>query len=277
MRLRFSKMHGLGNDFMVIDLVTQAAHLTPEQISTWADRRLGIGFDQLLVVEPPTDPSADFRYRIYNSDGTEAEQCGNGARCFARFVFERRLTPKKQLLLDTNNRRIATSILNDGDVEVDMGAPSFEPIDVPYRGPAASDGVQSVDIDGETIAFTAVSVGNPHAVIDVPDVANAPVQRLGAALTRHPDFPEGVNVGFCQRVDENFVRLRVFERGVGETQACGTGACAAVAAGIYTGRLGNNVKVSLPGGKLRLSWSGGDASIKMIGPAALSFEGSIEI
>lgn len=276
MRLRFSKMHGLGNDFMVIDLVTQAAHLAPEQISTWADRRVGIGFDQLLVVEPPTSPTADFRYRIYNADGSEAEQCGNGARCFARFVFERRLTPKKQLVLDTSNRRITTSILNDGDVEVDMGKPSFEPKDVPYLG-ATGPGSQSVTIDGETIAFTAVSVGNPHAVVDVPDVASADVERLGAALTRHPDFPEGVNVGFCQRIDESFVRLRVFERGVGETQACGTGACAAVAAGIHNGQLSSNVKVSLTGGKLRLSWPGEGSSIKMIGPAALSFEGSIEV
>lgn len=275
MRLRFSKMHGLGNDFMVIDLVTQVAHLAPEQISTWADRRLGIGFDQLLVVEPPTSPTADFRYRIYNSDGSEAEQCGNGARCFARFVFERRLTPKKRLVLDTNNRRITTSILNDGDVEVDMGRPSFEPKDVPYLGPAA--GEQSIDIDGESISFTAVSVGNPHAVIAVPDVASAPVERIGAALTRHPDFPEGTNVGFCQRVDDSFIRLRVFERGVGETQACGTGACAAVAAGIHKGQLNGTVKVSLTGGKLRLNWPGEGSSIKMTGPAALSFEGSIEI
>lgn len=274
MRLRFTKMHGLGNDFMVLDLLTQAYTLTPEQISTWADRRTGIGFDQLLAVEPPTDPGADFRYRIYNADGTEAEQCGNGARCFARFVHDHRLTPKRSLLLDTSNRRIATHLQSDGDVEVDMGEPSFEPDALPYTGPSGM--AQSLKVDDEVVAFTAVSVGNPHIVIRVDDAAAAPVEAMGAALTRHEAFPEGVNVGFCQIVDRGFVRLRVFERGVGETRACGTGACAAVVAGIANGQLDERVKVSLPGGKLRLSWSGPGSPVKMTGPASVSFDGTLE-
>jgi diaminopimelate epimerase len=285
MLLDFAKMHGLGNDFMMLDLVTQDAPIEAAQIRSWADRRTGVGFDQLLMIEPPTDPDVDFRYRIFNADGTEVEQCGNGARCAARYIRHRELSPKASLVLQTEGGQITTTLLPDGLVEVDMGEPRTAPEQVPFD-PRADGGalpvaeqpqtyrVTAVD---QTLEITPVSMGNPHAVLFVGNVAEAPVATVGAALVGHPVFPEGANIGFCQIVDPGFIRLRVFERGVGETRACGTGACAAVVAARLRGTVGARVKVSLPGGKIRISWQGPGSTVKMSGPATLVFEGRIEV
>jgi diaminopimelate epimerase len=286
MRVRFSKMHGLGNDFMVVDLVSQQVHLDAQLVARLGDRRTGIGFDQLLAVEPPTDPDADFFYRIYNCDGSEAEQCGNGARCFAAFVSANRLSVKRKLRLQSLGGTITTELHDDGSVTVDMGVPSVEPAEVPFN-PAAtttapeSDGMagpgQYLSADGETFHVTPVSIGNPHAVLFVPNVADADVERIGAALTRHEAFPEGANIGFCEVVDSGFIRLRVYERGVGETRACGTGACAAVVAAQLAGRCEQRTKISLPGGKARIHWGGPGQPITMTGPACLVYEGQITL
>ena len=289
MELQFSKMHGLGNDFMVIDLVTQSLDLEPQQIQQWADRHEGIGFDQLLVVEPPSDPNIDFRYRIYNADGSEAEQCGNGARCFAKFVVDTGLTQKQTLTLETNTGRISTIRHNDNKIEVNMGQPKWQPEQIPFQADNPSltyslrinedeqRGVEGGVEGGMEIEITPINIGNPHAVIYVENITEAPVEEWGSQITRHPRFPEGVNVGFCQVIDRNFVRLRVFERGVGETRACGSGACAAVVAGILHDKLDNRVKVSLPGGKVRIVWQAEDAAVKMTGPAALTYQGHIQL
>jgi len=293
MQLEFSKMHGLGNDFMVLDLVTQLFVPTPEQIRAWSDRHTGVGFDQLLAIEPPDNPEADFRYRIYNADGTEVEQCGNGARCAALFVAARQLSPKRSLLLETNTGLITVTRLADGMVEVDMGPPDCTPAVLPFcpDAPGVNPVVHRIntasgcaDVDAWQIDTSAgpvecmtVSMGNPHAVIFVDNVANAPVAELGQALMVHPAFPSGVNVGFVQAVDNAFLRLRVFERGVGETRACGTGACAAAVAARLRGLTGARVKVSLPGGKVRIAWQGPDHTVKMTGPAALVYQGHIEV
>jgi len=284
MLIDFAKMHGLGNDFMVLDLVTQACELDSGQIRAWADRRTGVGFDQLLVIEPPTDPEADFRYRIFNADGSEVEQCGNGARCAALYVVRRQLSPKPALLLQTMNGFITTRLLDDNQVEVDMGEPHIDHDRVPFD-PQADGGALPVTehplayaltVDGATWEITPVSMGNPHCVLFVGNLAEAPVESLGRALVGHPVFPEGANIGFCQVVDPGFLRLRVFERGVGETRACGTGACAAVVAAQLRGTVGQRVKVSLPGGKVRIAWQGPGTPVKMTGPATLVFEGRIE-
>jgi diaminopimelate epimerase len=284
MQLEFAKMHGLGNDFMVLDLVSQSFELGEAQIRAWADRRTGVGFDQLLAIEPPTDPDADFRYRIFNANGGEVEQCGNGARCAARYIAHRQLSPKPALLLQTMGGPITTRLLPDGQVEVDMGEPKTAPERVPFN-PTADGGAlplagqaltYTLGVDGEDWEITPVSIGNPHCVLFVTNVADAPVERLGQALVGHPVFPEGANIGFCQVVDPGFVRLRVFERGVGETRACGTGACAAVVAAQIRGAVGQRVKVSLPGGKVRISWQGPGTPVRMTGPATLVFEGRIE-
>ena len=276
MQLRFAKMHGLGNDFMVIDRVSQHFDLEPELVRQWSDRHTGVGFDQLLAVEPPKSPDADFCYRIHNADGSEAEQCGNGARCFARFVADNQLSVKNTLVLETNAGPITTTLMSDNQVEVDMGVPSTQPADVPFRADT-KELAYMVNVDDCRVAVTPVSMGNPHAVIFVDSVADAPVNSLGAALSRHERFPEGVNVGFCQVVDRGFMRLRVFERGVGETRACGTGACAAVVAGKIKSQLGERVKVSLPGGKVRVKWPGPGAPVKMTGPACTVYEGTISL
>jgi diaminopimelate epimerase len=276
MRLRFSKMHGLGNDFMVIDLVTQHVELDGEMIRQWADRRTGIGFDQLLIVDPPSVPDADFGYRIYNADGTRAEQCGNGARCFAKFVNDNELSVKERLTLETSTGLITTELHEDGTVEVAMGVPTAEHARIPYVG-GAPGLVQSLDVDGKEISFIPVSVGNPHAVIRVDNVAAAPVTTLGPLIEHHTAFPERVNVGFCQIVDRAFVRVRVWERGTGETRACGTGACAAVVAGRLHGELDERVKVSLPGGKIRVTWSGDGAPVSLSGPACLVYRGELAL
>ena len=277
MKLRFSKMHGLGNDFMVVDLVTQRGDPTPQQIRAWADRRTGIGFDQFLEVLPPDDPDCDFRYRIFNADGTEAEQCGNGARCFARFVVQEGLTVKRRLDLQTATGRIGTRLLRGGDVEVDMGVPSTAPADVPFVPIAEQRALAyPLDIAGVRVEVTPVSVGNPHAVIFVDDAQAADVAGIGHVLQSHPAFPEAVNVGFLQIVDRRTARLRVYERGVGETLACGSGACAAMVAGRLHKRLDADADVALPGGKLTLKWRGPGAKVKLAGTATLVFTGRVQ-
>ena len=279
MKLRFAKMHGIGNDFMVLDLVTQNVELTADRIKRWSDRRTGVGFDQLLAVLPPSDPTADFRYRIFNRDGTQAEQCGNGARCFAKFVRDHGLSVKQCLTLETSSGLVRTRMLEDDRVEVEMGVPGVEPGDVPFRPEAAEALAGGVRYrlpvaDGEVVVAP-VSIGNPHAVIEVDDIVNAPVKRLGVQVQASEAFPEGVNVGFLQIVEPDFARLRVFERGAGETRACGSGACAAMVVGRLTGQLESRVTVSLRGGEVQLHWPGAGESVTMTGPAAQIYEGQI--
>jgi diaminopimelate epimerase len=279
-KLTFTKMHGLGNDFAVVDLLTQRAKLSPAQIAALADRHRGIGFDQLLAVEPPQRPEADFRYRIFNTDGSEAEQCGNGARCFARFVVERGLTKKHTLVLEVPRGTITATLQDQGWVEVDMGAPSFalEAYPVTFGARAQAQGLSvELSTDAGPATLTLVSMGNPHGVVFVPSVAEAPVATLGAALQAHEAFPESLNVGFCEVVDRKRLRLRVYERGVGETQACGSGACAAVAAAREQGWVGDEVTVTLPGGDLRLRWQGPGTPLMMAGPTAFVYEGQVRI
>lgn len=283
MWLEFAKMHGLGNDFMVVDLVTQQFEVTPELARAWADRHTGVGFDQLLLIEPPTDPDADFRFRIFNADGSEAEQCGNGLRCVAWYVANRRLSPKPELIWQTLGGTTYTRLVNEHAVEVDMGEPRTAPADLPFD--ATAPGVHAVpdqpatyelDLDGTRQRFTTISMGNPHAVLFVDSVADAPVATLGPVLVAHPVFPEGANIGFCEVVDPAFVRLRVYERGAGETRACGSGACAAVVAARLHDLVGARVKVSLPGGKVRINWPGPGSTVRMVGPATPVFEGRIQ-
>ncbi|MBB1486428.1 diaminopimelate epimerase [Oceanospirillum sediminis] len=274
MLLKFSKMHGLGNDFMVVDLVSQRARIYPDQVRSLADRNFGIGFDQLLVVEPPGDPDMDFRYRIYNADGSEVEQCGNGARCFARFVYDKRLTSKKEIQVETAGGNIELRLTDDGWVTVDMGAPRLIPEQVPFQA-AEQASCYDIEVDGNHYQIGAVSMGNPHSVMVVDDVDTAPVDVLGPAIESHPRFPNRVNAGFMQVISRNEVRLRVYERGAGETLACGTGACAAVVAGRIQGLLDNEVQVHLPGGTLRIEWQGEGSPVLMTGPATRVFEGQI--
>ncbi|WP_346796838.1 diaminopimelate epimerase [Halomonas sp. Bachu 37] len=276
MLLHFTKMHGLGNDFVVVDLVTQRARLREEQIRALADRRFGIGFDQLLIVEPPRDPEMDFRYRIFNADGSEVENCGNGARCFARFVRDQRLTHKLDIRVETAGGPLTLTVQHDGQVRVDMGSPRFTPSALPFEAPGDQP-LHKLDVDGETLEVGVVSMGNPHAVLQVDDVETAPVARLGAAIEAHPRFPARVNVGFMQIVSPNAIRLRVFERGSGETLACGTGACAAVASGIRQGLLKSPVNVQLPGGELVIEWPDPEAALIMVGPATRVFDGRIAL
>lgn len=282
MLVRFTKMHGLGNDFMLLDLISQNIQLRPEQIRTLADRRLGIGFDQLLTVSPPEDPSLDFTYRIYNADGSEAEQCGNGARCFLRFVRDRGLTTKTRVRLGTRNGVIECQLEKDGNITVDMGKPILQPEKIPFKADHPQIRYELPVAGGlcggaEKVCISAVGMGNPHAVIIVDDVQQAPVGRLGPLIEAHPRFPNRVNVGFMQVVDRSHVRLRVFERGVGETRACGTGACAAMVAGRLQGILDDSVEVELTGGTLLVSWQGDDNPVCMTGPANRVYEGRLHI
>lgn len=277
MKLAFTKMHGAGNDFVVIDLVRQHANLSAGQIRRIADRQRGIGCDQVLLVEPPDDPDADFRYRIYNADGSEAGQCGNGARCFARFVREQRLSWKQSLRVQTPGGMMGLEIANDGRVLADLGAPRFSPSIIPFDA-AIEAPTYDIEVDGQQLQIGAVSMGNPHAVLRVDCVDSAPVDALGAVLERHPRFPERVNVGFMQVLSRSEIRLRVFERGAGETQACGTGACAAAVHGMRMDWLDTAVTVHLPGGKLSVTWEGSDDSpVWLGGPTATVFEGSIRL
>ena len=276
MIVNFTKMHGLGNDFMVVDLISQHAHFRPEQIRKLADRQMGIGFDQLLLVEPPGKPDVDFRYRIFNADGSEVEQCGNGARCFAVFVRDRKLTDKETIRVETKNGDIELRIKDDGRVLVNMGAPRFAPKDVPLATEQERS-LYDLEAGGKSLSVSALSMGNPHAVLLVNDANEADVESLGPAIESHEFFPEQVNAGFMEVVHKRFIRLRVFERGVGETLACGTGACAAVVAGIERGLLESPVEVRLPGGNLNVSWQGRGEPVMMEGPATMVFEGKIRI
>jgi diaminopimelate epimerase len=276
MRLRFTKMHGLGNDFVVVDATRETVDLTPERVRAIADRHFGVGCDQLLVVEQPTQPGVDFRYRIFNADGGEVEQCGNGARCFVRFVHEKALTEKEEIRVETRSGLITPRLRPDGLVTVDMGVPQLQPAQIPFV--SDSDAVlQPLDVAGETVAITAVSMGNPHAVQVVVDVETAPVQAQGALIEKHSRFPARVNAGFMQVLDESSIRLRVFERGAGETLACGTGACAAVVAGILRGLLVSPVRVETRGGELEIAWNGVGTPVLMTGPAVTVFEGEMEL
>ncbi|KAI5913193.1 diaminopimelate epimerase [Thauera sp. 2A1] len=276
MKLHFTKMHGLGNDFVVIDATRGAVDLTPARVTAIADRHFGVGCDQLLVVEPATQPGVDFRYRIFNADGGEVEQCGNGARCFVRFVHDHALTDKREIRVETRAGIIAPRLRDDGLVTVDMGVPVLKPADVPFV--SESDAVvQPLQVGADTVAITAVSMGNPHAVQVVADVDAAPVVAQGALIERHARFPARVNAGFMQVVDDHHIRLRVFERGAGETLACGTGACAAVVAGILRGLLESPVRVDTRGGALEIAWAGEGAPVLMTGPAMTVFEGEMEL
>ena len=278
-KLAFSKMHGLGNDFVMIDAVRQDIRLSADQVRWLADRHFGVGCDQLLVVEPAQTPGVDFRYRIFNADGGEVEQCGNGARCFARFVFEQGLSDKREIRVETKKGIITPRLEDDGMVTVDMGVPVLAPAEVPFVSDSDA-WVQPLDVAGTTVAITAVSMGNPHAVQVVADVDTAPVAEQGPQIEHHPRFPARVNAGFLQVVDEHNVRLRVFERGAGETLACGTGACAAVVAGIRLGLLDEQVDVQARGGRLTIAWAGGRdlaAPVLMTGPAVTVFQGEIEV
>jgi len=276
MLLKFTKMHGAGNDFVVIDLISQRYKLRPRDVKRIADRHFGVGCDQVLVVDAPQHPQVDFSYRIYNADGNEVEQCGNGARCFARFVREKKLTSKRVIAVQTAAGIIELRVRNRHEVEVDMGVPEFEPAAIPFVADCRADSYPLL-LAGNTLEIGALSMGNPHAILRVDSVSDAPVAELGAQIETHPDFPRRVNVGFMEVASPREIRLRVFERGVGETLACGTGACAAVVYGINRGWLRDLVTVALPGGKLTVSWAGEGRPVIMTGPTEVVFEGSIRL
>ncbi|MBF8778499.1 diaminopimelate epimerase [Pseudomonas fulva] len=276
MLLRFTKMHGLGNDFMVLDLVSQHAHIQPKHARQWGDRHTGVGFDQLLIVEAPSNPDVDFRYRIFNADGSEVEQCGNGARCFARFVLDKRLTAKKRIRVETKGGIIVLEVRNDGQVCVDMGPPRLVPAEIPFQAPAQA-ASYPLEVQGQLFDIAAVSMGNPHAVLRVDDVRSAPVQEIGPKIEHHPRFPQRVNAGFLQVVDRHHGNLRVWERGAGETQACGTGACAAAVAAISQGWMDSPVALDLPGGRLSIEWAGPGKPVLMTGPAVRVYEGQVRL
>ena len=276
MELTFTKMHGLGNDFVVIDATSQPIELTMEQIRFLADRRLGVGCDQVLLVERPRQPEVDFTYRIFNADGGEVEQCGNGARCFARYVRDQGLTRKDHITVVTAAGVITLHIEADGQITVDMGMPIFEPADIPFAADAQAE-VYALEVEATQVEVSVISMGNPHAVMRVEQVDKAPIASLGPRIESHARFPRRVNVGFMQVVDRQHIRLRVYERGVGETLACGSGACAAVVVGRQRGWLDDKVTVSLPGGNLKIQWPGEGESVLMTGPAVSVFEGRIRL
>lgn len=276
MLLKFTKMHGLGNDFVVLDAVSQSVAVTPEQVRFIADRHFGVGCDQLLLVEPARSAGVDFSYRIYNADGGEVEQCGNGARCFMRFVRDAGLTDKKELVVETRCGIIRPRMDADGQVTVDMGVPRTRPEDVPFIAEREALSYP-LTVDGQTLEIGVVSMGNPHAVLRVDNVDNAPVALLGPKIEAHTRFPQRVNAGFMQVVDRTHIRLRVYERGAGETLACGSGACAAVVSGRLQGWLDDTVKVEVPGGRLMISWQGSGGEVRMTGPATRVFEGQLEL
>jgi diaminopimelate epimerase len=264
MKLAFTKMHGAGNDFVVVDATQQPFSLTQGQIRKLADRHLGVGCDQILVVERPRAAGADFRYRIFNADGGEVEQCGNGARCFVKFVHGKGLTSKREIQVETLSGRIVPRLEPDGEVSVNMGPPTKPE-------------VEKLDVKDETIEVAILSIGNPHAVQVVGDVADAPVTTQGPQLEHHRRFPNRVNAGYMQVLDRHRIALRVWERGAGETLSCGTGACAAVVSGIVRGLLDSPVRVETRGGALTISWAGGDNAVWMKGPAVTVYEGTLEI
>ncbi len=287
MKLKFTKMHGAGNDFVVIDAINQKIDFTPEQWKALADRRFGVGADQMLVVEKSTVPGCDFRYRIYNNDGGEVEQCGNGSRAFVKFVVEKGLTSARKITVETLAGIISPRLEDDGSVTVDMGAPVLDPAQVPFD----AEGLQGqpegrdtlwplvLELGGqrEAVQVSVVSMGNPHAVQVVPDVDTAPVELMGPLIEHHPRFPKRVNAGFMQLVNRQHIKLRVFERGAGETLACGTGACAAAVAGIRRGLLDSPVRVDARGGQLSIAWAGEGQPVYLTGPAVTVFEGEMTI
>jgi diaminopimelate epimerase len=275
MTLDFSKMHGLGNDFMVIDAINQSVELSSVQVRALADRHRGVGFDQLLLVEAATT-AADFRYRIYNADGGEVGQCGNGARCFMHFVHDRGLTDKTELSVETQSGLLQLVLETDGLVTVDMGEPRLAPADIPFDA-AEFAHTYPLEVDDETLEISALSMGNPHAVLLVDAVETAPVGRLGPLIEDHPRFPQHVNAGFMQIIDPEHIRLRVYERGAGETRACGSGACAAVVAGRLRDQLAPRVNVSLTGGNLVVKWAGEGHPVYMTGPATQVYRGQIDL
>ncbi|NKF51180.1 diaminopimelate epimerase [Shewanella sp. WXL01] len=274
--IHFTKMHGLGNDFMVVDGVTQNVFFSPEQVRRLADRNFGVGFDQLLLVEPPYDPDLDFHYRIFNADGSEVEQCGNGARCFARFVRNKGLIQKPKIRVSTSSGKITLRIERDGKVTVNMGVPVTDPNRIPFKA-KRTEKTYLLQTPMQTFLCGAISMGNPHCVVEVDDISETDVDSIGAELTNHERFPKGVNVGFMQVIDRGHIKLRVYERGAGETLACGTGACAAVAIGQLQGKLDRQVKVDLPGGQLNISWDGEGKPLWMTGPAEHVYDGHIQL
>ncbi len=276
MKLHFSKMHGLGNDFVVFDAINQSVNLSPEQLRFIADRRFGIGCDQILLVERPRNRGTEFYYRIFNADGSEVEQCGNGARCFARFVHDHGLTRKTEIPVGTAGGDIRLYLQEDGQVRVNMGVPVFEPESIPFEANRPQP-VYELDIGGPHVQAGVLSMGNPHVVLQVDDLDAAPVDTLGPILEKHPRFPQRVNVGFMRVLSRREIGLRVFERGAGETLACGTGACAAVVSGRLQGLLDETVQVHLRGGDLVISWGGEGQPVWMTGPATEVFEGNIEL
>ena len=276
MMIDFTKMQGQGNDFVVIDAINQSFDLDAAQLRFIADRHFGVGCDQILLVEPARQPQADFTYRIFNADGSEVEQCGNGARCFARFVRDKGLTTKSEISVETASGIIYLRLQDDGQVTVNMGAPVFVPARIPFLAEAET-GLYTLEVAGEKQDVSVLSMGNPHAVLRVNNVDSAPVVELGRQIESHPRFPQRVNVGFMQILDRQHIRLRVFERGSGETLACGSGACAAVVAGRQQGWLDAKVEVSLAGGELQIDWPGGDEPVMMTGPAVSVYEGKLNL
>ncbi len=279
MKIPFTKMHGLGNDFMVVDATKRDLELRPELIKKLSDRNFGVGFDQLLLVENASAKEIDFHYRIFNTDGTEVEHCGNGARCFATFVRDKGLSDKSSIKVSTINRNLELTIHDDGKISVDMGCPEFNPSVIPFLCDSRLNTYERfIEISGskKAISFSALSMGNPHAVVCVEDLANTAVKDIGEALSSHPDFTEGVNVGFMEILTRDKIQLRVFERGAGETLACGSGACAAVAVGRLLEKLNSEVVVNLPGGQLTVFWDL-SSSVIMKGPTKKVYEGIVEI
>ncbi|SEP09143.1 diaminopimelate epimerase [Nitrosovibrio sp. Nv6] len=275
MKFKFTKMHGLGNDFVVIDGIRQSVSLNAKQLSHLADRHLGVGCDQILLIET-AEGDADFRYRIFNADGGEVEQCGNGARCFVRYVHDRGMTTKNEIRVETLSGIIIPTLEPNGEVTVNMGVPRFEPREIPFVAEKRAL-TYPLDIDGKLLEISTVSMGNPHAVQLVPDIDRAPVLTEGALIERHSRFPQRVNAGYMQVVDRHHIRLRVYERGARETLACGTGACAAVVAGIQRGLLESSVKVSFRNGNLFIRWEGENEPVFMTGPAVTVFDGEIDL
>ena len=275
MKLKFAKMHGLGNDFMVIDAINQVFDPRPELVRRWADRFDGVGFDQMLVVEKPDSENADFKYRIYNADGGEVSQCGNGARCFARFVREQGLTELDVIAVETNAGPLRLEAIDATRYRVDMGIPRFELDEIPMRSESRED-LYTTEFEGEPVSFSALAIGNPHMVIPVVDVDGVDVESMGSYFESHIMFPERANIGFMQVLDPQRFRLRVFERGVGETRACGSGACAAMVAGLRLGLLESPATAILTGGELKLEWQGDENPVMMTGETAMVYLGEIE-
>ena len=276
MELQFTKMHGLGNDFVLINAMDRPVTLNAEQVRRLADRHFGIGCDQLLVIEPPQNGEADVRYRIYNADGGEVEHCGNGVRCVARYLRDEGIAGRDDLVVETMKGLAHVFIEQSGLVRVNMGAPGLQPAQIPMHAKERAN-FYEIEIAGGRVTLGAASMGNPHAVLEVDSIENAPVSTLGPLIEHHPDFPEGVNVGFMQIVDPGRMRLRVYERGAGETLACGTGACAAVVIGYLRGRLDEQVDVELTGGHLTIAWAGEGEPVWMTGPASRVFEGQFKL